>query len=419
MPWIHHTDDKDEAVYHARRTDMWLWQHARRLGVSRRRLFQILGIGGGAATLLGRARGGQAQGTQPATPQELVVKPTPPEWFFDYGTNKEMRWENLYGRGYVVPNGLFFVRNHTRTPRLEAATWRLTVTGSGITRPLELTYDDILALPARSVIRHIECAGNGRSLFEAAYGKKAQGTQWKFGAIGVAEWTGVPLREVLARAGLKATAVDVMAEGLDDSRVRRPLSVAKAMEEDTLLVYAMNGDTLPLDHGFPLRLLMPGWIGVASIKWLGRLDVSEQALFSYWNTETYVLTGPGYHAQPPANGPVLSTQSLKSAIELAWDARLRPGQHTIKGRAWSPFGPIAKVEYSLDQGKTWQTARLQEPNVARAWVRWEMEWDAKPGQHTITVKATDTAGNTQGERYPWNDQGYLYNALFHHPVTVA
>jgi hypothetical protein len=131
---------------------------------------------------------------QTAPEPELVLKPTPPEHFFDYGLNKEMRWETMAGRGYLVPNDLFFVRNHTRTPRLDVATWRLKVEGSGVERPLELRYDDLLAMPELSVIRCIECAGNGRSFFQVEHGRKAPGTQWKLGAIGVAEWTGVPLR---------------------------------------------------------------------------------------------------------------------------------------------------------------------------------------------------------------------------------
>ena len=416
MAWQHENDCTDERVYQVTRTEAWLWQHAKQFGLSRRRLVQLL-VAGGAAATWGRGLPRSAQ-AQTAPGQELVVKPTPPERFFDYGTNKEMRWETMYGRGYLVPNDLFFVRNHTRTPRLDVATWRLKVEGSGVERPLELRYDDLLAMPSRSVLRYVECAGNGRSFFQAAYGKKAQGTQWKLGAIGVAEWTGVPLSEILERAGLKRTARDIMVEGLDDSRVRRPIPVTKALAEDTLLVYAMNGDTLPPDHGFPLRLLTPGWIGVANIKWVGRLEVSEQPLFSYWNTETYVLLGPDYQPHPPANGPILSTHSLKSALELATEAHLRAGNQLIKGRAWSPFGKITRVMYSVDQGKTWQPTRLQEPNIARAWVRWDFTWDAQPGNYTITVRATDETGNTQPDSMLWNEQGYLYNALIHHPVQV-
>jgi DMSO/TMAO reductase YedYZ molybdopterin-dependent catalytic subunit len=210
-----------------------------------------------------------------------------------------------------------------------------------------------------------------------------------------------------------------MAEGLDDLKVRRPISVTKALAEDTLLVYAMNGAPLPPDHGFPVRLLTPGWIGVSNIKWVGRLEVSEESLFSHWNTETYVLLGPDYPPNPPANGPMLSMQNPKSALELAQGAQLRAGLLLIKGRSWSPFGKIARVTYSLDRGQTWQQARLREPNIAGTWVRWDFPWEAQPGQYMITVHAMDTAGNIQPDSVPWNDQGYLYNAAVHHAVTVA
>src|SRR5512132_853771 len=274
MAWIHDHELQNEALYQATRADEFMWQQSRALGISRRRLLQWLAAGG-ASMLVGGAWPRQVQAGQSASSQDLVVKPTPPELFFDYGSNKEMRWQNMSQRGYVVPNELFFVRNHTRTPRIDVPTWRLRVEGSGVRRSFELTYDTLRSMPSVSVIRGVECAGNGRSFFENAYGKKAQGTQWKLGAIGVAEWTGVRLRDVLDRAGLKRTAKDVMPEGLDDLKVRRPMSVTKAVAEDTILAYAMNGEPLLPDHGFPVRVLVPGWIGVANIKWVGRIEVSE------------------------------------------------------------------------------------------------------------------------------------------------
>ncbi|BDG62035.1 sulfite oxidase [Caldinitratiruptor microaerophilus] len=456
---MYEEDLRDEATYDAARREERLWLRARDLGVSRRRLLQMMAAAGAGALLsacttrvespgggssapttasgtgpapaAGGAApsGGQtpAQGVAPApgaaaapAPKDKgIVKPVPPEKFIDYGSNQEMRWNQMYNRGYVVPNDLFFVRNHSKTPRIDPATWKLRVEGSGVSRPLELTYDELLALPAVSVIRFVECAGNGRGFFEQRYGKKAQGTQWKLGAIGVAEWTGVPLREVLERAGIKRTARDVMPEGLDDLKVRRPLPVAKALEDDTLLVFAMNGEPLPPDHGFPVRLLVPGWIGVANTKWVGRIEVSEEPLFSPWNTESYVLIGPDYKPEGKAKGPALTTQVVKSALELAWPAELPAGRHTVRGRSWSGHGRIRKVEYSLDGGKSWLPARLQEPNIPLAWVRWDFEWDAKPGEYEIRVRATDEKGNAQPDSVPWNDQGYLYGAVVGHPVKVG
>lgn len=326
----------------------------------------------------------------------------------------------MYNRGYLVPNDLFFVRDHSKTPKIDAATWRLKIDGDGVSKPLELTYNDLLGMPSVSVIRFIECAGNGRSFFDTVQHKKADGGQWHFGAVGVAEWTGVRLSEVLDRAGLKKSAVDVMPEGLDDLHVRRPMPVSKALEEDTLLVFAMNGEPLPLDHGFPIRALVPGWVGVSNTKWVGHITVSNTPLYSDWNTTSYVLIGPDYKPlNDKQKGPVVTSQVVKSALELPWPAKLSAGKQVMKGRSWSAYGKIARVDYSLDDGKSWQQAQLQDPNIEKAWCRWRFAWDAKPGTYGIKLRATDDKGNTQPDSIPFNQQGYLYGAVVAHPVTVA
>lgn len=413
-------DLRDEGVYEQLRRDQYLWRRAREMGLSRRRFLGMLAAGGTWAALGGGAAGlRRIAHAAPAPPSPMHVKPTPPELFIPFGSNMEMRWEQMTGRGFLVPNELFFIRNHTPTPRIDPAAWRLRVEGSGVARPLELTYNDLLSLPDVSVRRYVECAGNGRSFFEVQYGKRASGTQWRLGAVGVAEWTGVPLREILDRAGLKRTAVDVMPEGLDGPiRVLRPMSVAKAMEPDTLVVYAMNGHPLPPDHGFPARVLVPGWIGIASIKWVGRIEVSETPLYSPFNTESYVMIGPSYEPQGRALGPVLSVQNVKSALELPWPAELRAGRQVIRGRSWGPHA-ITRVEYSLDRSVTWRAARIRDASAPRSWVRWEFEWDARPGDYSLRVRATDAEGNTQPAGVPFNELGYLYNAVVGHPVTVV
>jgi sulfane dehydrogenase subunit SoxC len=411
---MHEHDLLDERTYKLVRTDQLVRERAKAAGLSRRRFLEVLTAGAGAAAV--GAVGPTAANAQ--APSDLVVKPTPAEFFNDFGSNKEMRWEVMYTRGYVVPNELFFVRNHSRTARVDVASWRLRVEGSGVSSPREFTYNEVLALPSVSVTRFVECAGNGRSFFEERYGKKAQGGQWKFGAIGVAEWTGVPLREVLDRAGLKRTARDVMPEGVDELKVRRPMSIAKALADDTLLVYAMNGQTLLPDHGFPLRVLLPGWIGVANIKWVGRIEVSEQPLFSAWNTESYILIGPDYKPNPPAKGPIITSQSVKSAFELPWDAEVPAGPRLLRGRSWSGQGKIAKVEVSMDREVTWREARLREPNIPQAWVRWDLDWSAQPGSYSLRARATDERGNKQPATVPWNDQGYLYSAVVGHPIRM-
>ena len=329
-----------------------------------------------------------------------------------HGFNAETRWEALAGTGYATPTEKFFVRSHAPTPRIDVSGWRLRVEGPGVERTLELGYEEILRLPAVSVTKALECAGNGRAFFGENQGREAPGLPWRLGAIGVAEWTGTPMGEVLERAGLKRAARDVMAESLDGVRMRRPLPVEKAVE-DALLVYGMNGGELPPDHGYPVRVIVPGWAAVASVKWVGRLHVAEERLFSPWNTEDYVLTGGGFGDERIP----LASQGVKSALELPWPARLGRGRQEIRGRSWSGAGAIARVGYSIDGGP-WREARMSGPNIAGAWVRWGFAWDARPGMHEVRVRAVDEAGAVQPDAVGWNDLGYLYDGVVGHPVEV-
>jgi DMSO/TMAO reductase YedYZ molybdopterin-dependent catalytic subunit len=407
----------NEQSYDRARADELIWKRARMQGLSRRRFIQLLAGGTGAATtvnlLPSRHRVGAVEADQ------AIVKPAPPEFFFRSGSNLEMRWEALYNRGYLVPNELFFVRNNSpAVPSIDPAKWRLQVEGSGVSLRRSFSYGELLAMPSVSVIRAIECAGNGRNFFQVSHGKKIAGTPWNLGGIGVAEWTGVPLREVLERAGVKRTARDIMPEGLDTNDVKRPIPLEKAMAEDTLLVYAMNGHALPPDHGFPIRLLVPGWVGIAHIKWIGRIEASEEPLYSEYNTKRYVLIGPDYEPRPPALGAMLTTQKVKSAFELRWDGELPSGRRFLRGRSWSGEGSISRVEVSLDGGRIWQAARLREPNIPQAWVRWDLEWDARPGPYKLQARATDSTGNKQPFRIPFNEEGYAHWAVVTHSIAV-
>ena len=389
----------DEASYDAERAE-------RRHHLSRRGLLRL----GGAGVLAGAVG--------PLLPQRAlafdrpIVKPLPGDLFIPRGTNAEMRWEAMRGQGYLTPTDRFFVRNHTATPEIDPASWRLRVFGSGVERELSLSYDDLLALPSVTVDRAVECAGNARAFFDTQQGTPAPGTQWTLGAVGVARWTGVRLADVLDRAGLTRSALDVMPRGLDSMEVRRPLPLERALAEDTLLVHTMNGRTLPPDHGFPFRVLVPGWIGVANIKWLGSIEVSETPLSSPWNTTSYKLVGPAYPDEP-----LLTTQVVKSALELPLPATLRPGRQLLTGRSWSGQGAIARVEVSVDGGP-WQRATLEPRNTALAWRQWSLAWVARPGDHQVRVRATDTAGNTQPDTVPFNRDGYLFGAVVRHPVSV-
>ena len=296
----------------------------------------------------------------PAFTPPPIAKPVPGEYFIPVGTNAEMRFEQMADRTYKMPNSLFFVRNHTTSPfpAVDLKTWTLSVEGDGVTTPLSLTYDDLLSMPVTRVTRFIECAGNGRSFFTSLMNNPAQGGQWRLGAYGIADWTGVKLSDILNRAGIKSSAVDVMAAGFDSLKVARPIPLAKAMEPDTVLAYMMNGDILPLDHGFPVRLIVPGWVGINSIKWVSKITVSTTPQFSDYNTKLYVLVGLGYQPRGQALGPPVTDQVMKSALCLPFPAELRAGQQKVVGYAWSPFGKIAGVDVSLDGGSTFQPAKL-------------------------------------------------------------
>jgi DMSO/TMAO reductase YedYZ molybdopterin-dependent catalytic subunit len=380
--------------------------------LTRRHFMATTGVAG--ATVLAGAAAAVAQAPSPG--QRVHVKPLPREIFIDHGINQETRLETL--RGYLTPASHFFVRNHTTSPTLDLRAWRLRVEGNAVERPLALTFDELLGLPSRSVICFVECAGNGRGFFKEQMGKVASGTQWHLGAIGVAEWTGVPLATVLDLARVKRDTprdiLNVLIEGLDSVKVNRPMSLAKAMEEETLLAHAMNGEPLPPDHGFPVRAIVPGWVGINNIKWVGRIEVRDQTIDVPTTTKSYVLEGPDYPGRIPVR-----LQTLKSAVALPWGATLPAGRHRVRGFAWSPLGRISRVEVSVDRGAAWRPVTLREPNLPRAWVRWDFEWDARPGEHVILSRASDEHGHSQPSAIPWNAQGYGYNVPVPHPVKVT
>jgi DMSO/TMAO reductase YedYZ molybdopterin-dependent catalytic subunit len=429
-------DLTDEATYERVRAGQWL-SRAADGEVSRRNLFRVFtGVGLGAAmagaaqAVTGTARA--LTGALDAAADGPIVKPLPPELFIVHGTNAETRWEAMSGQGHLTPADRFFVRNHTATPLIDARTWRLRLWGSGLRgspaedRPVEFSYEDLLGLRAETLTAFIECTGNGRGFFTTQQGQTVSGTPWRLGAVGVARWRGVRLATVLDKAGLSGRAVDLLPRGLDADfvdkgvdlgRVRRPLPIAKALK-DVLLAYEMNGRPLPADHGFPVRLVVPSWVGIASIKWLGDIQVSDAPLFSPWNTRYYRLFGPDY---PPEGGPPLTRMVVKSAFELPWEARLEAGRtHMLRGRSWSGNGRIRHVEVSVDGGATWQRALPHGPRTASAWLSWEFRWTPREaGAHTLLARATDETGGTQPERVPYNTLGYLFGAVVRHPVTVV
>ncbi|MFB7511706.1 MULTISPECIES: sulfite oxidase [unclassified Streptomyces] len=393
----------------------------------RRTLLKLLAAGPALSALGGIATAPAASAaTGAAAPG--ILKPLPPEWFTVRGTNAEARFDAFADTGFHTPNERFFVRNHTSTPVLDAADWRLTLWGDGLhgRDPVHFTYGQLRDLPSVTRTALIECAGNGRSFYATQQGEPATGTAWTLGAVGAARWRGVRLSDVLLRAGIAGDAVDLLPRGLDDpyvsggvdfGRVRRPLPVAKAFD-DVLLAYEMNGEPLPYDHGHPVRLVVPNWVGISSIKWLGDIEVSTRPLTSPWTTDWYRLFGP---AHPPGGSAPLTLQTVKSGYELPFGATLEAGRlHWLTGRAWSAHAPVRRVEVSVDGGEHWRPARLLDTPRRGGWVRWTVPWlPHRTGPATLLSRTTDAAGNTQPERAVHNTQGYLFNAVVRHPITVA
>lgn len=414
----------------------WLALLADERGLSRRALWTLLGTGGAAAVLMACAKVHVPADTEralsPGTGEPLSAsnagegsatafyKDATP--FLQHG---EKGLESFLAdmQGFVTPNHLFFVRNNSTSMDITIEDWRLSVNGDAVSHPREFSYADLRKLPSRTVVSYLECAGNHRAMFGLVNGKAASGTQWMTGAVGNAVWTGVPLRDVLELAGVEANAVSVLLIGLDanspEGGWRRALPIAKALHPDTLLAYTMNGEYLPKDHGFPLRALAPGWVGSASVKWLGEIVVSANQHWTRNNTSSYVLIGEAYPPEGQALGKVLTTQVIKSALALPWPAELAAGAHRLQGYAHSPFGPIAQVEWSRDFGATWQEARILGPQVQNSWARFEFDWRAQAGAYTLMTRATDAAGNTQPAEVPFNEKGYLFNQPLPHPVRVA
>ncbi len=406
-----------------------LWEFVQSRGMERRRFLQLM-VAGGASAVLAACGVGKSPGdpTQVVSERTDSAHTSTSPWFKDPAPFIQREDKGLEARleamqGMITPNRLFFVRNNSASMSLDTADWQLTVEGDAVDDPLELTYENIMSLPSRTLISYLECAGNHRAMFDVVKGQKSSGTQWMTGAIGNGEWVGVALRDVLTLAGIHASAVSVLLVGLDEESpedgFRYVLPVEKAMHPDTLLAYALNGETLPKDHGFPLRALVPGWVGSANIKWLGRIVVSSEQMWTRNNTTSYTLIGDDYPPEGESLGRPVTEQVIKSALALPWPAELSAGRHRIHGYAHSPGGPISRVQWSSDSGVTWEDAELSGSQPDYSWARFEFVWDADAGDRAIMTRATDVEGNTQPDEVPFNEKGYLFNQPLPHPIRVT
>ena len=312
-------------------------------------------------------------------------------------------------RGTVVPSDEFFVRSNNPPPTIEARDWSLRIDGL-VREPLTITLADLQALPAQTHEVWLECAGNGRTHFDPP----AEGNQWNDFAVSNASFTGVPLSVLLDRAGVQPGAIELVATGADNEFQRGlPLDVARLPE--VLLAWQMNGEPIPSVNGGPVRMLVPRWAGIASVKWPIRLEVVDRPFQGYYNAERYIFVdAEGQTLRTVRELPVKSI--IASPVEGAAVARQ---SQTIFGFAWSGHGSIAVVDVSTDGGGTWSAARLVPGQGPLAWTRWELEWTpAAAGSARILSRASDTACNVQPAEPVWNKFGYEMNAIPCREVVV-
>lgn len=344
-------------------------------------------------------------------PSSLIVRENHP-------VNLESPFELL--EGLITPNHLFYVRNHFPVPQIDVRNYELAVSGA-VQHPCTLNYEQLRAMPSETRVATLECAGNGRVFLEPA----AKGVQWQSGAVGTAEWTGVPLSALLHRACPHDEACEVVFEGMDkgvpkeepippgETTYARSIPLSKV--QDVLIVYAMNGEDLSPQHGFPLRAIVPGHYGMASVKWLSSIRVTTAAFQGYFQTTDYAYWADNAGGDPQRIP--LSEMSLKSQIARPQIDELIPpnSQYCVCGAAWSA-GQVEAVEFSADDGETWHAAQLLDPAQPGVWQRWQFEWHvpATPGVCTLRSRARDLAGNLQPGQH---DQRYG-SYVIHHVLPV-
>jgi len=321
----------------------------------------------------------------------------------------------------LTPTGLHYLVAHWDIPPADPASWRLTV-GGCVRRPLELTLDEIRARPRHTHPVTLECAGNGRGWLSP----RPVSLPWLGEAIGTAEWTGTPLRGLLEDARLGAGAVEVVFRGADrgiqggeEQSYVRSLPLSEATRTEVLLAYEMNGRALEPQHGFPLRLIVPGWYGMTGVKGLTAVEVIAEPFEGFQQAVAYryqrAKDDPGH----PVSRARVRALMIPPGIPDFFSRRrfVEPGLVTLSGRAWSGHGPVERVEVAVDG--EWADATLAVPIGEFAWRGWSFDWHATAGDHELACRATDAAGKVQPADPLWNYQGMGNNAVQRIPVLVC
>ncbi|MHB8072941.1 sulfite oxidase [Desulfosporosinus fructosivorans] len=322
---------------------------------------------------------------------------------------------------WITPNEKFFARNHLPYPTIQLESWALFL-GGEVERPLNFSYEQLKKMPQVDKFVTMECSGNKRALMEPP----TPGEQWQTGAVGNAKWTGVPLAYILDQAKVKETAVELVFTGADSGirpdmenavNYERSLLLDKALMSECLLALKMNDEPIPHKHGFPLRLIVPGWYGMAHVKWISRISATPIPFKGPFQAIDYVyITNEGNY-----NNAVPVTEMKVNSI-ITWPSKgekVHLGSHTVRGLAWAGKTTISKVEISIDSGMTWNTARLTSPeHKPYTWTFWEYQWDNPvPGQYFLQARAHDNNGNVQPKGATWNAKGYGNNSI--HQITIT
>ena len=334
--------------------------------------------------------------------------------------NLETPFEQI--ESYLTPTELFYIRSHFPAPNIDVTSYRLHIDGA-VRTPCALTYQELRDMPSETRVALLECAGNSRVFLVP----QARGAQWELGAVGNAEWTGVPLAALLERAGVEENACEIVLEGADRGvpaeepvppgpvSYARSLRRSKALQREVLMAYHMNGGDLSQDHGSPVRAVVPGHYGMASVKWLTRVHAVREPFHGYWQTVDY-----GYWDRLDANPVRRALGEMKVKSEIARPQvyeRLEPNEiYTISGAAWTGESEVVGVAVSTDGGHTWSEAELLDPAQRHAWRRWKLDWmtPATPGRYVLLARATDANGNVQAETHDPNYGGYVIN----HPLPI-
>jgi DMSO/TMAO reductase YedYZ molybdopterin-dependent catalytic subunit len=334
--------------------------------------------------------------------------------------NLEFPFDKL--NSFITPNDLFYIRSHFQAPELTTDYYQLRIHGA-VENPLSLDYQRLREFPSETRTATLECAGNSRIFLVP----QVEGAQWELGAVGNAEWTGVPLRVLLEQTGLAKNACEVVFEGADSGTPKeqpippgpisyaRSLPLAKAVRPEVLVAYQMNGRELSRDHGYPVRLIVPGYYGMASVKWLTSIQVLEEPFQGYWQTSDYGYWD--YIDGKPVRRP-LSEIALKSQIARPGMYEVIPAgsDYIVTGAAWCGHSDVSEIELSTDGGQHWTAAEFMDPAQPYVWRRWQFLWHVpqKPGQYTLAARAQDATGAVQPEGHNPSHGTYVIN----HPLPI-